>query len=84
MHGHTPAPILGDLNSDPGDPVLRELSTAGFTDPGRSLLAQGVTTRDQRRIDYILVPSGVTVQDLRIPDSTASDHRPVAARIHLP
>ena len=41
VHGQKPALILRDLNSDPGDPALRELSPAGFTDPGRSLLAQG-------------------------------------------
>ncbi len=83
VEGRSPALILGDLNSDPGDPVLKELQTAGFTDPGSSLLPEVVSTRDQRRIDFILVPPGVTVQDLRIPGSMASDHRPVVARIHL-
>lgn len=84
VKGRSPALILGDLNSDPGDPVLSELNGAGFTDPGKSLLTGELSSRDHRRIDYILAPSNVTVQDLRIPDSTASDHHPVVARVQLP
>ncbi len=83
VKGRSPALILGDLNSDPGDPVLSTLNAAGFTDPGKSLREGAFTSSDRRRIDYILVPPGVTVRDLRIPDSTASDHRPVVARIQI-
>lgn len=83
VKGRSPALILGDLNSDPGDPVLSALNAAGFTDPGKLLRSGAFTSSDRRRIDYILVPPGVTVRDLHIPDSTASDHRPVVARIQL-
>lgn len=83
VKGRSPALILGDLNSAPGDPVLRELHTVGFTDPGVSLLPEVASTRDERRIDYILVSPGITVQDLRVPERMASDHRPVVARINL-
>jgi endonuclease/exonuclease/phosphatase family metal-dependent hydrolase len=80
----TPALIAGDLNSDPGDEVLRMLADAGLSDPGATLLPPGATTsQDERRIDYILVTDGLTVTEMAIPDVWTSDHRPVIARVRL-
>ena len=39
--------------------------------------------RPYERIDYIFASDAFTVEDCRVPVSTASDHRPVAARLSL-
>lgn len=79
--GREPALIFGDLNSEPDDEVLARLAAAGFSDLGASLDPSAYTSDDRRRIDYILGTPGVEVREIHVPDSRASDHRPVVATI---
>lgn len=85
--GASPAVIAGDLNATPGDPEVRKLDAAGFTDLGAP--AGATTTGDdpQKRIDYIW-GYGVTGDQARIPAlndlerlKQASDHRPLVVNV---
>lgn len=78
-----PSILLGDLNAEPDDDVLARLSKAGFADLGAALGPNDVTSEDGRRIDYILATSTIVVRSIEIPDTDASDHKPVVATISL-
>jgi endonuclease/exonuclease/phosphatase family metal-dependent hydrolase len=80
---HRPAVIMGELNADPDDPVLRRLSDAGFSDTERSLDPETFTSDNHRRIDYILVSPGVGAGDVQVPKSAARDHRLVVATLRV-
>jgi len=75
-----PACFAGDLNSPPDSPTYRRLAEAGFRDPFR-VLGLGDTPTDpaiapQKRIDYVWLRS-LTPVAAGVPQSLASDHRPV-------
>lgn len=76
-----PAVVMGDFNAEPDDDVIAALLEQGFEDPGAGLGADATTSSDDRRIDYIFTSSGIEVRDIWIPNVTASDHKPVVARI---
>lgn len=78
-----PAIVAGDLNAEPSDDVLTALEDQGFEDAGARLGADAFTSEDHRRLDYVLTTDGVEVIDVRIPDTWASDHKPVVARIRV-
>ncbi|WNF28134.1 endonuclease/exonuclease/phosphatase family protein [Streptomyces sp. C11-1] len=76
-----PRILLGDLNAEPGAPELaplwRELTDA---DPG----APTFPARDPvKRIDYVAVSRAAQVRRAWVPESEASDHRPVVADLVL-
>ena len=72
-----PAILLGDLNSDAGDPQIRRLlATPGVTDAVGKILGP----RDQPRIDWIIT-RGLRCVDAGIRDSGASDHQAVWAEL---
>lgn len=81
--GRGPGIIMGDFNAEPEDDVLQELLALGYRDPVGAALPDVTTSQDDRRIDYILVSEGIEVLDVRVPDVTASDHKPVVARIRV-
>lgn len=82
-----PRVLMGDLNAPPEAPELAPLldllvdawrvrgAGDGFTYPADEPV---------RRIDYILTSPDVRVESVRVVETTASDHRPVVARITLP
>jgi endonuclease/exonuclease/phosphatase family metal-dependent hydrolase len=77
MDGDHPAVLGGDLNSDPDSEVVHALESAGLQNAGPPT---GATfPGNGRRIDYIMVTGDVEVRDSRIPETTASDHKPVVA-----
>jgi endonuclease/exonuclease/phosphatase family metal-dependent hydrolase len=71
-----PNVLIGDFNATPDAPELaplwRELTAAptGFTFPADVPV---------KRIDYVTVSSGVRVRSASVPETIASDHRPVVA-----
>ena len=80
-----PTVLLGDMNSTPGRaelaPLLSRMRDAwdpgagdGFTFPGDAPV---------RRIDFVLVAGPVQVAGARVPETAASDHRPVVADLVL-
>ncbi len=72
-----PAILLGDLNSDAGDPQIRRLlATPGVTDA----VGKALGPRDMRRVDWILT-RGLRCVDAGICDSIASDHKAVWAEL---
>jgi endonuclease/exonuclease/phosphatase family metal-dependent hydrolase len=79
----SPALVMGDMNSDPNDPVILELRSAGFVDYGSALNPPSYTSHDQRRIDYILGTRDILLRDIHVPDVWTSDHRPVVATLTL-
>jgi endonuclease/exonuclease/phosphatase family metal-dependent hydrolase len=80
-----PTLVFGDMNAAPKAPELQPLlqrlhdawsgaSSPGFTYPADS---------PRERIDYVLVSPQFTVRTIRVPDTQASDHRPVVAELVL-
>lgn len=81
--GRTPAVLAGDFNTDPGSDVMQELASNGWRDSGEMLGPEATTTVDDRRIDYVMVTSGIdVVQPLIIPRWT-SDHLPYVVHLRL-
>lgn len=79
----SPALVLGDMNSDPTDPVIAVFRSAGFVDYGQSLGASAYTSKDGRRIDYILGTRDVALNSITVPNVWTSDHRPVVAHLSI-
>jgi endonuclease/exonuclease/phosphatase family metal-dependent hydrolase len=82
---NVPTLVLGDLNAAPDAPELQPLlgrlhdvwsssTLPGFTYPADAPHA---------RIDYVLVSPQFEVRSARVPDTQASDHRPVIAELLL-
>ncbi|HEX6964419.1 MAG TPA: endonuclease/exonuclease/phosphatase family protein [Gemmatimonadaceae bacterium] len=82
-----PTLVFGDMNATPDAPELQPLlhrlrdawatangSTPGFTYPAES---------PAERIDYVLVSSHFHVRGARVPNTLASDHRPVVVDLVL-
>lgn len=75
----TPILMFGDLNAVPVSPELQPLF-ARLRDGWPDTAADGFTypaVRPVRRIDYVLASNHFRVIYARVPDSRASDHRPV-------
>jgi endonuclease/exonuclease/phosphatase family metal-dependent hydrolase len=79
----SPALVMGDMNSDPTDPVIMELRSAGFVDFAEASGSSGYTSHDRRRIDYILGTRDIALREIHVPDVWTSDHRPVVASLIL-
>jgi len=75
----TPTLMFGDMNAGPDAPELQPLfarlrdSWGSSADPGLTYPA----TAPVKRIDYVLSSLQFRVHNARVPDSQASDHRPV-------
>ncbi len=80
-----PTIVFGDLNAGPDAPELQPLfsrlhdacpgsSSPGFTYPAES---------PRQRIDYVLVSPRFIVRGARVPETQASDHRPVVVELTL-
>lgn len=81
INGDRPAVLGADLNSEPDSDAVRVLEGAGLINTGPP---SGETFPNSgRRIDYIIVTSDIEVRDAWIPDTDASDHKPVAADLTL-
>jgi endonuclease/exonuclease/phosphatase family metal-dependent hydrolase len=79
---HGPKLLLGDFNAEPDAAELAPLWT-GLTD---ALTVAGQRTTPTwpadvpaKRIDYVTFSAGVGVSGAHVPDTLASDHRPVVA-----
>lgn len=81
--GREPAVLAGDFNTDPGSDITRELAASGWRDSGAGLGPGATTTQDLRRIDYIMVTSGVEVVQPSILQRWTSDHLPYVVRLRL-
>lgn len=77
-----PRVLLGDFNAEHDAPELAPLWTV-LTDaaPGGDTYPAEAPTK---RIDYVTVSTGIGVRSATVPDTLASDHRPVLAKISLP
>ncbi|MFE2379730.1 endonuclease/exonuclease/phosphatase family protein [Streptomyces sp. NPDC059398] len=73
--------LLGDFNATPDAPELaplwRELTDV---DPGAPTFP---ALNPVQRIDYVAVSRGVGVRGAEVPDTLASDHRPIVADVSL-
>lgn len=82
-----PTILVGDLNARPDAPEIQPLYTNfddawvdGGEGPGYTIPAKAPYSR----IDYILVPPEIQVQDARVLDTLASDHLPLVSTVILP
>jgi endonuclease/exonuclease/phosphatase family metal-dependent hydrolase len=86
---HGPKLLLGDFNAQPHDAELAPLWT-GLTVAGQRTTPTWPADAPVKRIDYVTFssgpsgPSGPSVSGIRVsgayvPDTLASDHRPVVA-----
>ena len=81
--------LSGDFNQEPGSPAIKLIRQSGFADlwemagegPGFTF----PSINRNRRIDYLFVfeKDLENVEWIKIPDTPASDHLPMAARISL-
>ncbi len=79
-----PAVLMGDLNSDADDPLLRRLlATPGVTDPvGEILATRSPGGEEPRRIDWIIT-RGLNCVDAGMQDDGASDHPVIWVELEL-
>lgn len=80
---HLPAIVVGDMNAGPDAPELAPLFSV-LRDAWSSGTGEGLTypaEKPTKRIDYILMTPHFVAVDAQVPPSTASDHRPVIARL---
>ncbi|OYD06312.1 metal-dependent hydrolase [Paludifilum halophilum] len=77
--------LIGDLNATPEAQELKDLfqkyedAWASRSDPGYTFPAGEPT----KRIDYVLATPGIRVESAHVPNTLASDHRPVIADLTL-
>ena len=80
-----PTVLLGDMNATPDRaelaPLFHRMRDAWGAAPGPGFTFPG--DAPDRRIDYILVGGPVDVVAVEVPDTDASDHRPVVADLVL-
>ena len=84
--GDTATVLFGDLNAQPQAPELQPLF-ARLRDAWPAAAGGGFTIpadAPARRIDFVLISSGITVRDVRVPATAASDHRPVVVDLAIP
>lgn len=76
-----PRLLLGDFNAEHEAPALAPLWTV-LTDaaPGGATYPAGAPTK---RIDFVTVSDGVRVTSATVPETLASDHRPVLAELSV-
>lgn len=79
--------VMGDLNAEPDEDPIRLLVENGLVDISAEIGDQPTYTyysaNPDHQIDYILVSPDLGYSDFAIPHSTASDHLPLVATIHL-
>ena len=90
--GQLPRPVVvcGDLNADPGQPLLARLLAAGLDDASATVGPTVPNPGPVVRLDYVLVGSGVTVGSARrlgeradADGFLASDHLGIAVELEL-
>jgi len=80
-----PTILMGDMNAPPEREELAPLfarlrdAWSGSADPGFTFPGDAPV----RRIDYVFVTGPLRVVSARVPDTAASDHRPVVAELVL-
>ncbi len=79
--------IVGDFNAGPDEAPVRRVVAAGLVDvPARHGLGTAFTSPSgapHERIDYIFASPDVESLSASIPQTTASDHLPVTARLKV-
>lgn len=84
-HGNTI--LAGDFNAAPDDAELAPLwggLTDALTVAGRRETPTYPADVPTDRIDYVTVSPGIGVRTARVPETVASDHRPVVADLLIP
>jgi endonuclease/exonuclease/phosphatase family metal-dependent hydrolase len=80
--------IMGDLNALPDSQAITLMLDGGLIDISREIGEQPTYTyysaNPDHQIDYIFVSSDLGYRDFAIPETTASDHLPLAVTIVLP
>jgi endonuclease/exonuclease/phosphatase family metal-dependent hydrolase len=72
--------LLGDFNAQPDDPELAPLWTRltdAMTAVGQRTTPTWPADVPTKRIDYVTYSPGIRALDAHVPDTLASDHRPV-------
>ncbi|HVX40022.1 MAG TPA: endonuclease/exonuclease/phosphatase family protein [Gemmatimonadaceae bacterium] len=80
-----PTLVFGDMNATPAAPELQPL-LARFRDAWNDSAGPGFTYPAEaptERIDYVLVSRHFAVRGARVPDTQASDHRPVVVDLTM-
>jgi endonuclease/exonuclease/phosphatase family metal-dependent hydrolase len=80
--------LLGDFNATPDSPEMQLLTGAGLVDVsaiiGPTPRYTSYSASPDQQIDYIWTSDDLEFTDFVIPQSTASDHLPLATTIILP
>jgi endonuclease/exonuclease/phosphatase family metal-dependent hydrolase len=80
--------IAGDINAKPSTPEIAVFESAGFInaqdEAGDPAMMTFSSLNPVARIDWIFGTRDLTFSDFVIPQTTASDHLPIAATVTLP
>lgn len=83
--GQSPAILVGDLNASPWEPELAPVFHT-LNDAAASCTGQCFTypaDHPKALVDYVLASPGISIDGFQVISTTASDHRPVVARLTL-
>jgi endonuclease/exonuclease/phosphatase family metal-dependent hydrolase len=84
---HGPKILIGDLNAQPDDAELAPLwsrLTDALTVTGQRTTPTWPADAPTKRIDYVTYTKGLRATGAYVPDTLASDHRPVVADLRGP
>ena len=73
--------LIGDLNARPETPEIRMAIEAGFQDADHTGKPTSPANNPTKRIDYVLATPDLQVEEVRRPETLASDHLPVWVRL---
>ncbi|MFI1964546.1 endonuclease/exonuclease/phosphatase family protein [Streptomyces pathocidini] len=82
--GRCPHQVLtGDFNAAPDAPELAPLWER-LADAGPAIGGTYPADAPRQRIDYVTASKGIRVRTAAVPDTLASDHRPIVADLRVP
>lgn len=84
LQGYPHVVLMGDMNCTPQSPELQCLFRSTSLQPPQPVLPTYPSWRPHRAIDHILVTQDIRVVHRWIPESSFSDHLPVAIEARLP
>lgn len=79
-----PTILAGDFNMAPDNPLIQQVVSSGMTDTAAAMGVDDGTSEDDRRIDYVFVTSEISIEEARVVETDASDHKPVVVKVRLP
>ncbi len=78
------AVLMGDLNTEPGSPEMRQLFAKSTLQPPAQSTPTFPSWKPRRALDHILTSPAIQLEKIWALPQAFSDHLPLAAEIRLP